>query len=42
MSEALFTSSVTETLTIGTAMSVIFVSLIIGLFISVVYIKTRG
>jgi len=42
MLESLFASSVTETLTIGTTLSVIFASLLIGLFISLVYIKTRG
>lgn len=42
MIESLFTSTVTETLTIQTTLSVVFASLIMGLFISFIYIRTRG
>lgn len=42
MSETLFASTVTDTLTLGTTLNIVFASLIMGLFISVIYIKTRG
>lgn len=42
MIESLLASTVTETLTIQTTLGVVFASLIMGLFISFVYIRTRG
>ncbi|PKM58989.1 MAG: DUF4956 domain-containing protein, partial [Firmicutes bacterium HGW-Firmicutes-4] len=42
MIESLFSTTLTETLTIQTALSVIFASLFMGLFISFVYTRTRG
>lgn len=42
MIESLFSTTLTETLTIQTALSVIFAALAMGLFISFVYTRTRG
>ncbi|MBC3890007.1 DUF4956 domain-containing protein, partial [Acetobacterium paludosum] len=42
MLETLFASTLTDTLTLSTTLNVIFASLIMGLFISIVYIKTQG
>lgn len=42
MLDSLFTSTLTDTLTIGTVINVIIASLVMGLFISFVYIRTRG
>lgn len=42
MLDTIFASTLTETLSLGTTLNVIFASLFMGLFISVVYIKTRG
>ncbi|MBC3796996.1 DUF4956 domain-containing protein [Acetobacterium tundrae] len=42
MLETLFASTLTDTLTLSTTLNVIFTSLIMGLFISIVYIKTQG
>lgn len=42
MLDSFLSSTTTETLTVGATLSVIFASLIMGLFISLVYIKTRG
>ncbi|MBC3890010.1 DUF4956 domain-containing protein, partial [Acetobacterium paludosum] len=42
MSKILFASALTDTLSVGSTLKIIFTSLIMGLFISVVYIKTQG
>ncbi|OFV71649.1 DUF4956 domain-containing protein [Acetobacterium wieringae] len=42
MWETLFSSATSETLTLSTTVNIIFASLLMGLFISVIYIKTRG
>lgn len=42
MWEILFSSATSETLTLSTTVNIIFASLLMGLFISVIYIKTRG
>ena len=42
MWETLFSSATSETLTLSTTVNIIFASLLVGLFISVIYIKTRG
>ncbi|MBI4858360.1 MAG: DUF4956 domain-containing protein [Acetobacterium woodii] len=40
--ETLFSSAINENLTLGATLNIIFASLIMGLFISIIYIKTRG
>lgn len=40
--ETLFSSTINENLTLGATLNIIFASLIMGLFISIIYIKTRG
>ena len=42
MWETLFLSATSETLTLSTTVNIIFASLLMGLFISVIYIKARG
>ncbi|AWW27784.1 DUF4956 domain-containing protein [Acetobacterium carbinolicum] len=42
MIESLFSTTLTETLTIESTLSVIFAALAMGLFISFVYVRTRG
>ncbi|MBC3796999.1 DUF4956 domain-containing protein [Acetobacterium tundrae] len=42
MSKILFASALTDTLSVGSTLKIIFTSLIMGLFISIVYIKTQG
>lgn len=42
MWETLFSSATSETLTLSTTLNIIFASLLMGFFISVIYIKTRG
>lgn len=42
MWEILFSSATSETLNLPTTVNIIFASLLMGLFISVIYIKTRG
>ncbi|KAF5057615.1 hypothetical protein DSECCO2_354960 [anaerobic digester metagenome] len=42
MWETLFSSAINETLTLSTTVNIIFASLLMGLFISFIYIRTRG